>query len=203
MNSVDGTPRDNDGKSSADAFTQPVIQTSQKRRRKWLTVLVVITVLVCLLLVACIRSKLTHRGEGDSDGLPVGTVSYDFVKSRPEAHLYYPGSKVFSPFGGAEERHLFGKNSSAFVGAVLTSTDSPKQIYQWYKDWMLSHGWQLSVFLRATGQTSIEGYARGSRERFYVAMEDTELLGGVLGRQVPQDEGTVFEIRYMIFPASK
>lgn len=94
-------------------------------------------------------------------------------------------------------------NSSAFAGAILISKDSPEQIYQWYKDWLLTHGWQPAQVAMATGEASIEGYARGSRERFDVAMEDPELLGGVLGRHVPQDEGTVFEISYMIFPSSR
>lgn len=198
MNPVDTSPND-----SVSQSIQTVSLTINKKGRKWRSTRFLAPVVLTCLLVAGLALWLTACGQRDSNRLPVGMVSYDFIKSRPEAHLYYPGSTVFSPFGGPEERHLFESNNSAFAGAVLITKDPPEQIYQWYKDWMLSHGWQPHVFPRATTQTSLEGYVRGSRERFFVAMDDPELLSGTLGRKVPQGEGTVFEITFLIVPASK
>ena len=168
-----------------------------------------IFLLVALIaVVISVGGILLLRTEGieevDNNGLPLGKVSYDFLKSRPEAHLYYPGSKVFSLLAGPEERNFIeGGKNSAYVGAKLISNDSPEQIYRWYKDWMLSNGWQPRDIARVTFQISAEGYARGSRERFSVAVNDPELLSGTLGQEILQDGGTIFDIIYLVTPASR
>lgn len=216
MNPVHGSQSDVVNQFPIDSVSQQVIHYPQMQRRKRrIAVFVVPAVLVCLLLFAGLYLwliGLDQKGSTESppnvspsasDEPPSGIVSYEEIRSHPEATLYYPESKVFSLFGGPEERRPFQSNSSAFAGAILISKDSPEQIYQWYKDWMFSHGWQPHAFPRAGTQTSLQGYARGDRERFYVAMNDPESLAGTLGRQVPQDEGTVFEISYVIFPASR
>ena len=165
---------------------------------------IVIPIVVIMIFGGILLIAFESEKEGfDSAGLPLGMVSIDFVKSRPEAQLHYPGAEVFSIFGGPEENRPFQKNSTAFYGAVLISSDSPEQIYQWYKDWMLTHGWQPHEYFRATTQTSLEGFAKGGREEFYVAMNDPELLEGTLGRKLPENAHTVFEIAYFIVPASK
>lgn len=226
MNLVDPGSNEDLSKSVDYPIVQPVNSTEEKKKSSWhILYFIVAGIFVFILLIVGAYIKLVNdlnyvvdeltqpspvpaRSSGiskqkfDSSGLPTGIVSLDFIKSRPEAQLYYPGSEVFSLFGGPEESRPFKKNSSAFYGAILISNDSPEQIYQWYKDWMLSHGWQPRTFPRATTQTSLQGYTRDSRERFFVAMDDPESLAGTLGRPVPQDEGTVFEIWYAILPAS-
>lgn len=54
-------------------------------------------------------------GPRDAAGLPLGPVSYEEIKSHPEATLYYPGAKVFRLIGGGELQLLTGP-TSAFEG---------------------------------------------------------------------------------------
>jgi hypothetical protein len=124
------------------------------------------------------------------------------VKAHPEASLYYPGAQVVWPFGGGEERNVIdGGVNGAFAGAILRTNVSSESIYAWYKNWMAAHGWQSSPTIRATTQISVEGYARGDRERFSIAIDDPAELGRTLGRPIPAGPGTVYEISYMILPA--
>lgn len=134
----------------------------------------------------------------DQNSLPTRFVSYEFVSSRTEAKLYYPGSSVFTDFGESSTRAGY-----AHAGAVLTSKDSQEQIYSWYRDWLLAHGWHYDRYAfvgLADTQTSLQGYVRGEREKFYVAMDEAENLGWTLGKKVPTD-ATVFEVDYFINPA--
>lgn len=139
----------------------------------------------------------------DAQALPNGPVSAEEVKSHPEGHLYYPGAKVYWQIGGAESRNeIEGGSNPAFAGAILTSGDSADTIFSWYRQWLAAHGWQPDE--QAIGSTTWKAYAafkRGNRERFTVAVDDPQLLSGVLGTRVPSDR-TVFEIRYQILPSS-
>ena len=135
----------------------------------------------------------------DQPDLPSGPVSFQFVSSRAESHLYYPGAQVVAPFGGPERRGSEGAGA-AFAGAVLASSDPPPRIYAWYRGWLLGHGWTTAEFTLADTQRSLEGYARGPREKFYVAMNDPASLQRSVGQAIPTD-ATVFEIRYLIAPA--
>ncbi len=141
----------------------------------------------------------------DSAGLPNGPVSYAQVTAHPEAHLYYPGSRVFSPFGGPERNYLTidgREHDPAFAGAVLTSDATPAQIYLWYQLWLLKHGWLSHGYVGSTNWKSWEGYARGTREEFIVAMDYPNQVGETLGRTVPPAR-TVYEIRYTILAAGQ
>jgi hypothetical protein len=127
-------------------------------------------------------------------------VSSEFVKARTEASLYYPGSHLFWPFWGGET----WSKDPAFAGAILTSSGSPAAIYQWYHNWLATHGWhQADADFNCCldTQTSLQGYERGSRELFYVAMSDPRGLSETLGGPVPRGV-TVFEIRYTIMAAN-
>jgi len=136
----------------------------------------------------------------DRAGLPTGPVSYDEVNRHVEAHLYYPGSTQVSRFGSGEYHHpLSGHNDAAFAGAILTSTASPAQIYLWYQRRALKHRWYSHDFIPLTTQRSTEGFVRGAREIFIVAIDDPKMLGETTGRSIPQGR-TVYEIRYEILP---
>ncbi len=125
-----------------------------------------------------------------------------FVRSRPEGVLTYPGAETVWPFWGGERSNFPDSGTtSAFAGAVLASPDSPDQIYAWYRQWLTARGWTSTPFLRASGQPSIQGYARGPRERFSVAMDDPQSITRTLGRSVPANR-TIFEYRYMIAPVA-
>jgi hypothetical protein len=135
------------------------------------------------------------RPSGTGNGLGTGSVSLSEVRSHQEAQLYYPGAQVFQLVGDGET-----SSSSAFAGAILTSTAGSSAIYSWYASWMESHGWTAYGVPRAGTQESAQGYERGAREPFIVAIDNPPLLSETVGRQVP-GETTVFEISYLIFPA--
>jgi hypothetical protein len=128
-------------------------------------------------------------------------VSYDFIKSRPEATLRYPNAQLVSPFG-ASEQSPFAGGSSAFMGGVYTTPDPPERVYQWYREWLTANGWQdAELFGLATTQQSAQGYKRGTRERVTVAINKPDSLSATLGRTLPEG-GTIFEVRYRIVPAN-
>jgi len=133
----------------------------------------------------------------DENNLPTRLISLEFISNRTEARLYYPGSKEFLVFGESSERAGYANS-----GVVLTSKDSPEQIYSWYREWLTNHGWQYNekaFYGLLDTQTSLQGYTRGDREKLYVAMNNPRNLSLALGRDVP-DGVTVFEIRYFINP---
>lgn len=139
----------------------------------------------------------------DGDGLPRGPVTMDQVKSHPEASLFYPGAHLYSPIGGGEQQNSTdGGTNFAFAGGILISSDSADAIYKWYKDWLLAHRWQQTREIGSTVWLSHSDFKRGTREFFTVAVDDPSRLAGVLGRVVPKDQGTVFEVSYQITPPS-
>jgi hypothetical protein len=176
--------------------------------RSWRLSILVFAVILALVFLALNSSsqawfpRFAARSAIGDDGFPIGPVSYDFVKSRPEAYLYYPNSKEFARFGGPEQDTDEGINP-AFSGAILLSGDPQSDIFQWYRDWLAGHNWKASSdFTRTSDQVSLEGYVRGPREWLYVAIDDPTSLSATLGRSVPTGE-TVFEIRYVVRPGRK
>jgi hypothetical protein len=161
---------------------------------------VVLAVVALLLLL----NKCSSILGCDAQGLPRGPVTFDQVRSHPEAHLFYPGAQVYWPVGGEEQRNwIEGGSNPAFSGAILISQVSTDEIYSWYQTWLYSHGWEVDH--RAIGSTvwvSYRGFRRGAREEFTVAIDNPQLLSGTLGTKVPTDRGAVFEALYQILPAS-
>ncbi len=156
---------------------------------------------VAALLIAGCGSSSSGSGKRDTQGLPLGLVSYQEVKSHPEATLYYPGSEVVRVIGSGEVRnYIEGGSNSAFAGAILRTDDTPERVYAWYRAWVVDHGWQTNEVSGASPWLSAQGYQRGSRERFLVAIDNPVVLSQVLGSQVPTS-GTLFETRYTIIAA--
>ncbi len=131
-----------------------------------------------------------------------GPVTYSDISRHAEAHLYYPGSTIISRFGSGEQRasdSSGGQPGAAFAGGIATSNDTRSNIYYWYLVWMLKHGWNPHDFARATTWQSLEGFVRGKREKFIIAVDYPDLLSETLGRPVPKAR-TVYEINYFILP---
>lgn len=131
--------------------------------------------------------------------MPKSPVSYEAVSSRAPAHLSYPSAQTLRVLGTGETRYpAEGVTNSAFAGAVLMSRDSPAEVYAWYHDHLTSDGWktyQLAALLST--QVSAQGYQRGTRERFVVAIDDPRRLSAVIGSQLPTG-ATLFEYTYTI-----
>jgi len=158
--------------------------------------------IIGIILAILILSSISYwyfyvREVYDENNLPTRLISLEFISGRTEARLYYPGSKEFIVMGQPSNIEGF-----AHSGAVLTSKDSPEQIYSWYREWLTNHGWQYNekaFYGLIDTQSSLQGYTRGEREKFYIAINNPRNLSLTLGRDVP-DGVTVFEIRYFINP---
>jgi hypothetical protein len=136
----------------------------------------------------------------DHDGLPLSPVTYQELMAHPEPRLFYPGSRVFSRFGGPEYTDAIAGLSAAFSGAVLANSATPAQIYRWYHDWLLSRHWRRHDSISVSTWTSHESYTRSPRELYTVAIDSAQMLGLTLGRKLPRSR-TVYEVRYTIVPA--
>ena len=131
----------------------------------------------------------------DETGIPIGKVDYKFVSSRPEATLYYPGAKIFQKFGLGQRQ----KGTVAFAGAIMTTDDTPEEVYAWYDAWLVSNNYYNDTSWGgiADTQKSVMTYSKNERERFEVAINDPKGLSLTLGKEVPTDV-TVFEFSYII-----
>lgn len=107
----------------------------------------------------------------DAAGLPLGDISPSFMQARAEGHLQYPGSIAIGKFESTY-RSTDLKPRPAYVGLSMRSTDSPAQVNEWYRSWLLAHGWTgpYQEGATAVGTISADSYHRGSREGSTVAI---------------------------------
>lgn len=135
----------------------------------------------------------------DASGLPTGFITWQFVKSRPEGTLVYPGATKLRDVGWNTNQ---AGSPSAEYGGIYTTSATPAEIYAWYGRWLDAHGWALYRDQPKGGATvwlSNRDYQRNGREVFTVAIDNPRVLGRVLGAALPAG-GTVFEYRYDIYP---
>ncbi len=145
------------------------------------------------------KEHSSGSGSADSSGLPTGFITWEFVKSRPEGRLVYPGAAKLH--GIAWNTNQAGSPSAAYGGVYVTDA-TPAEIYAWYGRWLDSCGWALYANRAKGGATvwlSNKNYVRNEREVFTVAIDNPRRLTQVLGRPIPGSE-TVFEYRYDIYP---
>ena len=146
-------------------------------------------------------AKAVVSSSSDSNGeqLPPAPVTYEAVSSRPPAHLLYPGAATVRVIGAGESVYpAESTRNSAFAGAIVSTSDSPAQVYAWYRSRLTPDGWtpyQLAALLST--QISAQGYRRGAREFFVVAIDDPGPLSSVLGNQALIGS-TIVEFRYTI-----
>jgi hypothetical protein len=135
----------------------------------------------------------------DGDGLPTDPVSYQFVNSRAPAHLVYPNAQTLRVIGAGESHYPAERvTNSAFSGAVLATHDSPAKVYAWYLDRLTANRWsRYQLFALLSTELSAQGYKRGTRELFVIAIDDPRRLSAAIGTQLP-DGVTVFEYTYTI-----
>ena len=137
----------------------------------------------------------------DSNGIPKGAVSAQWIQQASLSHLYYPGSKPFySINAGSPET---AGSAPADAGAILTSDATGAQIYAWYVRTLRAMGW---TFVTDKGCLDIQpscpqfGHdGHGQREAFFLAIDNPALLPSVIGRSAPP-ACTVYEVSYQIFP---
>jgi hypothetical protein len=158
-------------------------------------------VITTLLIAGPGRVNSTSGLQLDAHGLPLGSVSYEFIRARWEGQLTYPGSTMFSPFGGGESHQPGAGEQAAFVGGILLTTASADEVYSWYKATLTARGWTYAgTAPSGSGEVSAQGLVRGVREVFVVGIDDPRLLKDVIGRTPPPGL-TVYEYSYTIWPS--
>jgi hypothetical protein len=151
-----------------------------------------------------VRSSSSHSGAASSSTgactLPHGTITYQDLQCHAEAHLDYPGAKVYQTLGASQTTNIIeGGINPAFSGAILISSAPVTTIYAWYDTWLTAHGWYRAPLLGA-GYVSSHGYARTpGMESFDVDIDNPSQLSTTLGQEVPAG-GTIFEVTYLVEP---
>lgn len=140
-----------------------------------------------LLLALALRGS---QGGKDAYGISKGSVSYQEVSSRPEAHLYYRGSQVLESHAAPEK----SKYRPAYVYTHLAAEATPQQIGDWYRDELLRKGWHLEGNTPQCCGGHEYYYLKARRERF-----DLTIFGTGLPQSLHYDgKGTVYSIHYEI-----
>jgi hypothetical protein len=164
-----------------------------------LTVIAIPLLFAIAVALSSIRTA-TPRAGLDGEGLPLGPVTYKDVTARPEATLYYPRAEVVLVTGADERTYMIKSRIWAHAGAILASQDTADQIYAWYRQWLTAQRWSSCDTASALDQVSAQGYCRGQREHFSVAVDNRRILEKTLGQTLP-DANTIFETNYLIAPS--
>jgi hypothetical protein len=164
-----------------------------------LTVIAIPLLFAIAVALSSIRTA-TPRAGLDGEGLPLGPVTDKDVRARAEATLYYPGAEVVLVTSGDESTYMIRSRISAHAGAILASQDTADQIYAWYRQWLIAQRWSSCDIVSTLDQVSAQGYCRGHREHFSVAVDNRRFLEKTLGQTLP-DANTIFETTYLITPA--
>ena len=124
------------------------------------------------------------------DGLPLGRVTQQYMLSRAEAHLFYPGSMVLqsNSAGQGPDGGLL-RPQPAFAQASLETTATSTQIMAWYRQRLEDRGWQLAQRDSITMQ-----FLQGDRQNFDVQ---------VFGKQAPagiayDGRGNVYDMYFQV-----
>jgi len=113
-----------------------------------------------------------------------GLVTEKDLTAAPEAHLYYPGSKLLGT-SGSDERSTLTGDYPAEVRAVLQSDASADELYGWYSAHLQRLGWTLGKVETVNGNYQI--HTKGDRYVFQVGVD-------------PGSQGQ-YSIRYSVVPA--
>lgn len=177
---------------------------AHRHHRSPAVLLGLLTLLLAPVAVSCTASGGTVPTTAAGGGsLPSGAISPKWIGTQSLAHLYYPGSHVFFVLdAGSPET---SGSDAAYAGAVLTSSATGAQIYSWYEQQLAKLGWSFVTDNGCVdGQPTCPQFGHrghGTRETFYLAIDNPTLLTVLIGR-TPPAACTVFEIRYEIFPSN-
>jgi hypothetical protein len=154
-------------------------------------VLIVLMAAAAVLLVVMAGVQIAR---GFNDGYPF-QVDANWVRSRPDASLFYPGSQALAQSAQGEQDHPLAMSQASIPAAassVLATDASSSQILDWYRAQLRAQGWDETTDPARTGRPHAD-FARGTREFIQV---------DVFGK--PPDgihytgSGTVYSITYGI-----
>jgi len=120
-------------------------------------------------------------------------LTLDEIKSRPEAHLYFPGSAVERASGQPQANGAFDAGpQDGFWVTYLTASADRSAIVSWYKNELASRSWifrgsdQTGRFAEVDAETgSPLVWTRGNKESFHL----------IFRPELPQE----YEIVYTVF----
>lgn len=158
-----------------------------------LTAVVVLSVAGC----GCAASPTSAPTGTTVGGFPAGRISLDYVCSREEANLTYPGATVIKDFRNGE----VGFND-AFCGHAFATPDDQDKVYDFYTQWLLDHGYQFYSDALGGGDVSDRIFERHPSCREYVSVSTVDpsiyKIVGVASPSIPTGTRTVFEYRFAI-----
>lgn len=119
----------------------------------------------------------------------------DGANMPEETRLQYPGSTfVVAHVPNTQSSVGSSEVSGGAYSTTLASSADHEQIAAWYRDWLLSHGWQPGAFSGTSPAPTLE-CVRGS-EYFRLVLSDPSTVAPVLAIPIPEGTKTVFKIEY-------
>ena len=112
----------------------------------------------------------------------------------PEAQLQYPGSSPVLDSVDIDRTTATSAESRDVYKTTLATEADSAQVVEWYRDWLLGHGWQPTPSAGTTAGSSQE-YVR-TTEHFRLAVADPETLAAVIAVPIPVGTKTVYEVEY-------
>jgi hypothetical protein len=157
-------------------------------------VLRVSAVVAVALMLAALAGAFA-AAQTDAAGIPQGPISASWLRTRPEAHLVYPGADAIETSVGAEFKELDAANP-AVVDIDFYSGATPEAISSWYSTHLRAAGWQPAVLLGSTTDVWQIGFRRGPREVFQLEF----LYAGTFARDAQHPGEHHFRVRYEVYP---
>jgi len=143
------------------------------------------------LLLTLLVLSLAACGTGSTPSTQNQRVTQSQLKSRAEAHLYYPGSSVVSVEGRDEDYGIDIRHVPAEVVTKLDSSSDLQSIFTWYDQRLKDLGWTLRKVDSVNFHYHL--YTRGSREVYEVGdAHDPAIVSG--------EVNATYAITYSILP---
>lgn len=146
--------------------------------------------------VVLVGMGVMQIARGFGDGYPF-QVDAAWVRARPEAALFYPGSRLLAQSAQGEQDHPLAM-SRASIPAQATSylvvDASPDQVLAWYSEHLKGRGWDDTTD-RARAARPHADYGRGTREFVHV-----DVFGAAPPGLAYSGPGTVYAFIYGVNP---
>lgn len=131
---------------------------------------------------------------GIEDGYPF-QVDASWVRSRPDASLFYPGSQVLAQAAQGEQDHPLAMSNASIPAtavSVLAVPASSDAILGWYRAQLKAQGWDDTTDAGRTARPHAD-FARGVREFIQVDIYPKPPAGVAYS-----GSGTVYALTYGI-----
>src|SRR5438132_8109152 len=118
-----------------------------------------------------IRAHQSSIGD-DASGLPRGPISGVYLQGRSDAHLTYPGAKMFKSIINPDgpTRHTIDGDvwDPADLETFEVTNADPLTVRNWFRNVLASENWTCSPGSGPDYTYNMDTYYRGPREEFWV-----------------------------------